>query len=72
MDWTGCGVVEVIPGKVSGAPLVKASRVQADTVLESFVLGESPEEIAYSYSLEVREVLEVLRFAAARALAKTA
>jgi uncharacterized protein (DUF433 family) len=35
MDWTGCEIVEVIPGKVSGVPLIKNSRVPADLVVES-------------------------------------
>ena len=41
MDWSECKVVEVIPCRVSGAPIVKGSRVQADTVLESRDLRES-------------------------------
>jgi hypothetical protein len=37
MDWTGCEVVEVVRGKVSGVPILKGSRVQADAVLEIFL-----------------------------------
>jgi len=63
MDWTGCDVVEVVPGKVSGVPILKHSRVQADTVLESYELGESVEEIAYSYSLDPVDIRKVLSLA---------
>jgi uncharacterized protein (DUF433 family) len=63
MEWSGCADVEVISGKVSGVPLVRGSRVQADSVVESFVLGESVEEIAYDYDLERELVENVLRFA---------
>ena len=66
MEWTGCADVEVIPGKVSGVPLVRGSRVQADTVLESFLLGESVEEIADDFDLESELVESVLRFALSR------
>ena len=30
IDWTGCSLVEVVPGKVSGVPILKGTRVQAD------------------------------------------
>ncbi len=62
-DWTGCDVVEVVPGKVSGKPIVKHSRVMADQLVESFELGESVDDIAYSYSLHPAQVRAVLTFA---------
>jgi uncharacterized protein (DUF433 family) len=68
MDWSGCDFVEVIPGKVSGVPLVKGSRVQADTVLESYEMGESVEEIAYDYYLDEADVRAILRFAGVQEL----
>ncbi|MES2392174.1 MAG: DUF433 domain-containing protein [Acidobacteriota bacterium] len=68
MDWNGCADVEVIPGKVSGVPLVKGSRVQADSVVESFLLGESVKEIAFDYSLDASLVESVLRFTMSRAV----
>jgi uncharacterized protein (DUF433 family) len=66
MDWKECSDVEVIPGKVSGVPLVRGSRVQADSVLESFLLGESVEDIASDYDLDRSLVEGVLRFAISR------
>ena len=70
MDWTGCDAVEVIPGKVSGVPILKHSRVQADTVLESHELGESIKDIAFSFDLKPEDVRKVLAFAEARLLTK--
>ena len=70
MDWTGCDTVEVIPGKVSGLPILKHSRVQADTVLESHELGESVEDIAFSFHLDPDDIRKVLAFAEARLVAK--
>jgi uncharacterized protein (DUF433 family) len=71
MDWSQCPYVEVIPGKVSGVPLVRHSRVQADTVLESFELGESAEDIAYSFSLDPDDIIAVLSYAGQRVPAKS-
>ncbi len=65
MDWTGCEYVERVPGRLGGAPVVKDSRVRADTLVECYELGESVEEIAYSYSLNPKFVSEVLSFAGA-------
>ena len=64
MDWSGCDIVEVIPGKVSGVPLIRSTRVPADTVLESAELGESPEEIAFNYDLQVEDVHALLEYSA--------
>jgi len=66
MDWSGCDIVEIIPGKVSGVPLVKNTRVPAETVAESAELGESPEEIAYNYDLRLEDVLAILAYAQIR------
>jgi uncharacterized protein (DUF433 family) len=70
MDWSGCDAIEVVPGKLSGAPILKHSRVPADAVLESYELGESVEDIAYSYSLDPEEIRKVLAFAESRSLLK--
>jgi len=66
MDWSGCEAIEVVPGKLSGVPILKHSRVTADAVLESYELGESVEDIAYSYSLDPEQIEKVLAFAEVR------
>jgi len=63
MDWSGCDIVEIVPGKVSGVPLVRNTRVPAETVAESAELGESPQEIAYNYDLPLEDVLAILAYA---------
>jgi uncharacterized protein (DUF433 family) len=72
MDWSGCAYVEVIPGKVSGVPLVRNSRVQADTVFESHELGESVEDIAYNFDLDPQDIIAVLSYASQRTAMKSA
>jgi uncharacterized protein (DUF433 family) len=46
IDWTGCPDVEQIPGKVSGEPVVKGTRILADGVVVNAESGLTPEEIA--------------------------
>lgn len=45
MDWSGCELVEVVPGKVSGQPLVTGTRIPADFVIESYELAGSVDEV---------------------------
>jgi uncharacterized protein (DUF433 family) len=72
MDWSECPVVEVIPGKVSGVPLVRHSRVQADAVLENYESGESVDDIAYNFELDREDIIAVLSYASERMAAKSA
>jgi len=65
MDWTGCELVEVIPGKVSGQPLMKGTRIPADFVVESFELTGSVDEVLEEFPRLTKEiVLQLVQFAA--------
>ncbi len=66
MDWNGCEVIETVPGRVSSAPVIKGTRVQADAVLENYEAGESVDEIAYNFDLKPEDIDKVLAFAASR------
>jgi len=64
MDWTGCDLVECVPGKVSGQPLVKGTRILADQIVEDAELGSPVEEIAENYpSLPIDKIKKLLAFA---------
>jgi uncharacterized protein (DUF433 family) len=62
MDWSGCDLVEVVPGKVSGVPLLRGTRVPADQVAESLDAGESVEEVAFNYDLNPSDIRHLLEF----------
>lgn len=66
VDWSGCPIVEVVPGKVSGVPIVRRSRVPADQVIENHDAGESPEDIAYNFDLNLEDIRAVLAYAGRR------
>jgi uncharacterized protein (DUF433 family) len=61
--WNDCPAVERVPGLLAGRPVVKDSRVGAETIVESEDLGESAEETAYNYGLRLQDVLDVLSYA---------
>ena len=64
--WNDCPVVERVPGKLNGKPIVKGSRVAADTIPECAELGETAEDTAANYGLRLEEVLEILAYYKAR------
>lgn len=67
IDWTGCELVEQIPGKVSGQPILRGTRILADTIVEDAELGSPVEEILENYpDLSVASIHRLLAFARSR------
>jgi uncharacterized protein (DUF433 family) len=66
MDWSDCPLVEVVPGKVSGVPILKGTRVQADSILENYEDGSPVEEISENFAIPETTIRELLTFAAQR------
>ena len=63
MDWSGCELVEVIPGKYSGDPLIKGTRIPADEIVSNFEAGSALEEIAGNYpSLSMETIKAVVTY----------
>lgn len=60
MNWLDCPVIEQVPGKLSGAPLIKGSRVRPNDILNNLDLTER--EIAEEFGLRPEDVREVLAF----------
>lgn len=64
VDWTGCELVERVPGKMSGQPIVRGTRILADTIAQDAVLGCSVEEIQENYpDLEPSLIRSLIAFA---------
>lgn len=57
-------MVEVVPGKVSGVPLVKGTRLPADTILENYEGGSPVEEISENFDTPEQAIREILSYAA--------
>jgi uncharacterized protein (DUF433 family) len=67
MDWTNCELVEVNPRKVSGVPILKGTRVQADAIVENYLGGSDVEEIAENFDIPEGKIRELLEFAGCHA-----
>jgi len=63
IDWSECPLVEVNPEKVSGVPILKHTRVQADSIVENFEDGSTVEEIADDFDIPQEVIREVLAYA---------
>jgi len=60
MNWTDCPLVETIPGKLSGAPVIVHSRVRPDDLIVN--RAEGPEWLAENFELPVGTVRALLAF----------
>jgi len=49
VDWMACELIESVPGKVSGRPVVIGTRIMPDAIVGSYDLGETTRGISYSY-----------------------
>jgi uncharacterized protein (DUF433 family) len=49
VDWSECDLVESVAGKVGGRPVVKGTRIPADTILTDVELGATVEETHESF-----------------------
>ncbi|MFN7920784.1 MAG: DUF433 domain-containing protein [Bryobacteraceae bacterium] len=64
VDWAGCELVERVPGKVSGKPLVRGTRIVADTIVQDYDLGETIDDIQEGFpSLSRSQIQRLIEFA---------
>jgi uncharacterized protein (DUF433 family) len=67
IDWLACELIEQVPGKVSGRPIVRGTRILPDAIVDSFDLGETIEELREGFpSLSVGQIKRPIEFAHAR------
>jgi uncharacterized protein (DUF433 family) len=67
MDWSGCDLVEVVPGKVSGQPIIKGTRILAETIEQYSARGATAEEIGEDYpSLSEDTILRMIDYVKAQ------
>lgn len=63
LDWSQCPAVESIPGKVSGAWVLKGTRMPVQTIFANLEAGLSVKEITEVFDVTEKEVKAVLHFA---------
>lgn len=64
LDWSQCGAVERIPGKVGGAWVFKDTRMPVSTVFENLETGATIDEIIEWFDVTREQIIAVLEFTA--------
>jgi uncharacterized protein (DUF433 family) len=65
LDWSQCSAVESVPGKVSGAWVLKGTRMPVSAIFENLEAGASLDDIMQWYDgLDREQVKAVIEFAA--------
>ena len=64
MDWTDCELIEQIPGKMGGRPVIKGTRIEPDVILVDEEYGRTPEQTYESFpTLSIETILKIRAFA---------
>lgn len=67
IDWTACELIERIPGKVSGRPIVRGTRILPDAIINSYDLGETVEDLHEGFpALSINQIQRLIEFAHAQ------
>ena len=64
IDWTQCELIECVPGKVSGRPVVRGTRIMPEAIVGSYDLGETIEELREGFpTLSDAQIKRLIEFA---------
>jgi uncharacterized protein (DUF433 family) len=67
IDWTACELIEQVPGKVSGRPIVRGTRILPDAIIDSYDAGDPLDLIHENYpGLSLPQIQRLIEFAYAR------
>ena len=64
IDWTQCELIEQVPGKVSGRPIVRGTRILPDAIIDSYDAGGTLDDIREDYpGLSIPQIQRLIEFA---------
>lgn len=64
IDWSKCELIESVPGKVSGKPVVRGTRIMPEAIVGSYELGETFEELCEGFpTLSPDQIKRLIEFA---------
>jgi len=67
IDWMACELIESVPGKVSGRPIVRGTRILPDAIVGSYDLGETIDELGEGFpALTLPQIKRLIEFAHAQ------
>jgi uncharacterized protein (DUF433 family) len=63
IDWALCPLVEVIPGVLSGAPVLRGTRMPVSAIIDTFDYGVSVAEISEQFQVPEDRIQAILSYA---------
>ncbi len=67
IDWMKCELIERIPGKVSGKPIVRFTRILPDAIVDGYDSGQTIDELREGFpSLSPAQIKRLIEFAHAQ------
>lgn len=63
LDWSQCPAVESVPGKVSGAWVLRGTRMPVSIIFENLEAGANIDDIMEWFDLTREQVTSVVNFA---------
>ena len=67
VDWSaGYTTVETNPARLSGTPTLRGSRMPAQAIIENYMSGYSPDEVAELFGLSKEDVRALIAEAVAK------
>ena len=62
VDWRQCDLVESVPNKLGGEPVLKGTRMPAQGIVDNYDDGMTPAEIAEAFELPMPVVTGILEW----------
>jgi uncharacterized protein (DUF433 family) len=64
VEWTNCELIEQVPGKMGGRPVIKGTRIEPEIVIIDEEYGRTPEQTHASFpTLSVETIRAIRAFA---------
>lgn len=62
VDWSQCALVESVSDRLSGAPVLRGTRMPAQAIVDNYDDGLSPEQISEAFELPLSSVTAILEW----------
>ena len=70
IDWSQCPLVETNPRVLSGAPVLRGTRMPADAIVENFDYGLTVGEISQQFEISPSQVEAIVSYAQGHRVAR--
>ena len=61
-DWSGCSLVERVAGRLSGAAVLRGTRMPVQGIVDNYDAGLTPAEVAAAFDVSLADVSVILAY----------